>query len=183
MKSRYLEVVTGDGIEPSKRGFSRQLKSLFDTSNPKKRDEFSRVQPNRHRRPSPCRTPTGGRPPERRRVAHAGQRVGRIGTERGPNYVSLAADGAGLRRRNLKASRSKAPLEITRTSSLHGTGWHSPKGQSTPAAARMPWPGALAGDLWDEREFAAQCGAADMLRRDDAPAIPLHSSRKGEGAA
>jgi len=56
MKFMYLEVAARDGIEPSTRGFSRQLTSQFGASKPKKRDEFSRGGPNRPRRPSPYRT-------------------------------------------------------------------------------------------------------------------------------
>jgi len=54
-----LEVVARDGIEPSTRGFSRQLTSQFGASKPKKRDEFFRGRPNWLRRPNPCRAPVG----------------------------------------------------------------------------------------------------------------------------
>ena len=85
-----LEVVARDGIEPSTRGFSGQLTACFGGRKPKKRNAFFKRRPNLPPRPSPDRTPRG-RPTEPRRGAHAGQGVGRIATERGPNRAFLGA--------------------------------------------------------------------------------------------
>ena len=81
-----LEVVARDGIEPSTRGFSIQLRARFGASKPKTGNGFLLGQPNRPARPSPYRTGC-----VKARiflcVPQRGQRLTRIATELFPNRV------------------------------------------------------------------------------------------------
>ena len=80
-----LEVVARDGIEPSTRGFSVRRSPAERAPKPKKRNESRRAPTEPPPPTEPMPNPARPAPTETRRGGHAGQRVGRIATERGPN--------------------------------------------------------------------------------------------------